>query len=290
GTGMTFSRDGKRLATAGFQTVKVWDAASGKELRSIRAHDYLIKGVAFSPDGRRLATASGTLVGGGRRAGGEVKVWDADTGKELLRFADLPQWANSVAFSPDGKYLAAGTGDLAQVAPSTPGEVRVWDAATGKEILTLTGHTFWVTAVAFSPDSKRLASGSADRTGRVWDAPSGREVHPLRGHSSRVRGAAFSERGDRIASAGGRQGAAGAGRGHRPGPPHVARAHRAGACRGLQPRRPAPCLRRRRREGRRSSGLGPHGGPVRTHVPRPHRRGHERGVQPGREVPGIGQP
>jgi WD40 repeat protein/tRNA A-37 threonylcarbamoyl transferase component Bud32 len=202
GTGVAFSRDGKRLATAGFRTVKVWDAVSGKELLSIRAHDYLVTGVAFSPDGRRLATASGTPVGGGRREGGEVKVWDAHTGKELLWFADLPDRANAVAFSPDGKYLATGTGTLYHLAPSRPGEVRVWDAATGDRVLTLTGHTFWVTAVAFSPDSTRLASGGADRAVRIWEVPTGREVLTIRGHTGWVRGVTFSPQGDRLASAG----------------------------------------------------------------------------------------
>jgi WD40 repeat protein/serine/threonine protein kinase len=201
-TAVAFSHDGKRLATAGFQTAKVWDAVSGKELLSIRAHDYLVKGVAFSPDGRRLATASGTPSGAGRREGGEVKIWDTDTGKELFRFANLPHWANSVAFSPDGKYLAAATGDLYVVAPSRPGEVRVWDAANGNEVLTLRGHTFWVTSVAFSPDSKRLVSGGADRTVRIWEVPTGRELLNLRGHSGWVRGVSFSPQGDRLASVG----------------------------------------------------------------------------------------
>jgi WD40 repeat protein/tRNA A-37 threonylcarbamoyl transferase component Bud32 len=202
GAGVAFSRDGKRLATAGFRTVKVWDSGGGKELLSIRAHDYLVTGVAFSPDGRQLATASGTPGGAGRRPGGEVKTWDADTGKALFRFADLPHCANSVAFSPNGKYLAAGTGNLAFVARSQPGEVRVWDAANGKEILNLKGHTFWVTSVAFSPDSSRLASGGADRAVRVWEVPAGREILTLRGHSGWVRGVAFSPQADRLASAG----------------------------------------------------------------------------------------
>jgi WD40 repeat protein/tRNA A-37 threonylcarbamoyl transferase component Bud32 len=204
-TGVSFRPDGKRLATAGFQTVKVWDATEGKELLSIRAHDYLVSGVAYSPDGKRLATAGGIPSGVGRRPGGEVKVWDADTGKEVFKFTDLPYWANGVDFSPDGKYLAAGTGDLAVVAPPQPGEVRVWDAASGVEVLRLKGHTFWVTSVAFSPDSKSLASAGADRTVRVWEVPSGKETLTLRGHGDWVRGVAFSPQGDRLASAGGDQ-------------------------------------------------------------------------------------
>jgi WD40 repeat protein/serine/threonine protein kinase len=202
GVSVAFSRDGKRLATTGFQWVKVFDAHSGKESLSIRAHDYLVRGVAISPDGKQLATAGGTPAGMGRQRGGEVKVWDARTGQELFRFADLPHWANCVAFSPDGKYLAVGTGDLSIVAPAMPGEVRVWDATTGNEVVTLKGHTFWVTSVAFAPDSKRLASGSADRTVRVWEVPTGREILTLRGHTGWVRSVAFNSQGGEIASAG----------------------------------------------------------------------------------------
>jgi WD40 repeat protein/serine/threonine protein kinase len=201
-TSVVFSADGTRLASAGFQTVKVWEATTGKELLSIRAHKYLVSSVAFSPDGKRLASASGTPFGGRRERAGEVKVWDASTGKELLSFPGLPHWINSVAFSPDNKYLAAGSGDLPQLAPSVPGEVRIWDVNTGREVLALQGHSFWVTSVAFSPDGQRLASASADRTVRLWDLRTGREALTLRGHSGWVRGVAFSPDGKHLASAG----------------------------------------------------------------------------------------
>ena len=67
----------------------------------------------------------------------------------------------SVAFSPDGKRLASGSID---------GKVKVWDALSGQETLTLKGHSDGVNSVAFSPDGKRLASGSADQTVKLWDA------------------------------------------------------------------------------------------------------------------------
>ena len=66
-----------------------------------------------------------------------------------------------MAFSPDGQRLASASVDET---------VKVWDAATGQETLTLKGHTGAVTSVAFSPDGKRLASASADGTVKVWDA------------------------------------------------------------------------------------------------------------------------
>ncbi|HZL88898.1 MAG TPA: protein kinase [Pirellulaceae bacterium] len=202
GGGVAFSPDGNRLVTSGFQTVTIWDAHSGKKETEIRAHEFLVKDAVFSPDGEKLATSSGSLPGAGRREGGEVKVWDAKTGKELFHFADLSHWANGLAFSPDGKYLAAGIGSLYAIAPAQPGEVRVWDVSSGNLVLTLTGHTFWVTDVAFSSDSKHLASASADQTVRVWEIPEGREVLTLRGHTGWVRSVAFSPDGQTLASAG----------------------------------------------------------------------------------------
>ena len=75
----------------------------------------------------------------------------------------------SVAFSPDGKRIVSGSGDKT---------VKVWDARTGQELLSLKGHTSVVCAVAFSPDGTRIVSGSWDKTVKVWDADGTRNCSP----------------------------------------------------------------------------------------------------------------
>ena len=83
-----------------------------------------------------------------------------------------------MAFSPDGRRIVSGSYDET---------VKVWDAATGQEILTLKGHTGCVLSVAFSPDGRRIVSGSDDKTVKVWDAATGQEILTLKGHTSRYR-------------------------------------------------------------------------------------------------------
>ena len=99
-----------------------------------------------------------------------------------------------MAFSPDGKRLASGSLD---------GTVKVWDATSGQETLTLKGHTEPVTSVAFRADGKRLASGSWDHSAKVWDAASGQEILTLKGHNRHVTSVAFSPDGTRLVSAAG---------------------------------------------------------------------------------------
>jgi WD40 repeat protein len=125
--------------------------------------------VAYSPDGSRLAVS------------GEdgVFVRDAASGEVLLT---LP--GDMVAYSPDGARLATATED---------GTTEVWDAASGRQLLALTGHTAYLNELVFSPDGKFLATASADDTVRVWDGTSGRALLTLR--SNHV---AFSPEGDHL--------------------------------------------------------------------------------------------
>ena len=105
--------------------------------------------------------------------------------------------ANGIAFSPDGKWLAATGND---------GAVQVWDAITGAVIFKLTGHTGATFGVAFSPDGMSLASSSVDRTIKIWRLPpaGGQVPEPLtlHGHTGAVYRLAFSPDGTKLASTG----------------------------------------------------------------------------------------
>src|SRR6202008_4063769 len=149
----------------------------------LRGHSSGVDGVAFSPDGKRLATASWDHT---------AKVWDVESGKELLALRGHSSGVYGVAFRPDGKRLATASSDHT---------AKVWDARSGKELLTLRGHSDSVGGVAYSPDGKHLATASGDHTAKVWDAKSGKELLTLSGHSDVVYGVAFSPDGQRLATA-----------------------------------------------------------------------------------------
>jgi eukaryotic-like serine/threonine-protein kinase len=221
GAGVAFRRDGQRFAVAWARSITVHDAADGKELLRITAHDKLVgrfpfparvTAVAFSPDGKRLATASSSERVGGPHGypGGEVKVWDAETGKELGRFDDLPHAANGVAFSPDGKLLAASTRGAGGELPDA-GQVRVWDA-NGRLLHTFRPYekdkvdpgqdTYFLSDVAFSPDSSRVAAAGSDGAIRVWGLAAEREELVLRGHNKTVLTIGFDPQGKRLVSGG----------------------------------------------------------------------------------------
>jgi len=127
-----------------------------------------------------------------------VRIWDAEKPSDESR--ELSGHAGSVErviFLPDGRLASAG----GNVSGSEFGEVKIWDLSTGRD-LDLRGHTGWVTGLACSPDGRRLATGSNDRTVKLWDTTTGEEVFTLRGHTAGVLRVAFSPDGQRIASGG----------------------------------------------------------------------------------------
>ena len=177
---VAFSLDGRWLASASWdRTVKVWDVLTGKEIGTIPGHSQPVHAVAFSPDGKRLAS------------GGEdkIRIRDPDSDQEVLQIKGN---ASALAFRPDGKRLAWIAGD----------SLKVGDPQTGKEILSAPGHAAIVHCLAYSPDGKRLASGSQDKMVKVWDAATGKELHNLAGHSDAVHSVAFRSDGNLLASAG----------------------------------------------------------------------------------------
>jgi WD40 repeat protein len=177
--GVDCSPDGKRLATVSQDlTARVWDTHSGRELLCLRGHTAPVTGVCYSPDGRRLATADGHVINP------VLKVWDATEGRELLSLK-----GSTVAFSPDGGRLVAC---LRMVA-------KVWDADTGREVLTVR-HGADLRQAIFSPDGRRLATASLDKTAGVWDAEKGKRLLVLRGHKGPVTAVAFSPDGSRLAT------------------------------------------------------------------------------------------
>ncbi|MFO0807852.1 MAG: protein kinase [Gemmataceae bacterium] len=188
--GVCFSPDGKRLATGDHEftnPVKVWEVESGKQVLNPIGHGRLVMSVCYSPDGRYLASGSWDST---------VKVWDAATGNEVYSFAGESRVA-CVRFSPSGDRLAASYGDYAG-----SGAIRVWDVATGREAITLRGHAKGVDGIQFSPDGRRIVSGSQDRSIKVWDVAGGKELRTYRGHTATVNGVSVSPDGRLLASAG----------------------------------------------------------------------------------------
>ncbi|WP_413199328.1 protein kinase domain-containing protein [Nostoc piscinale] len=177
-----FSPDGTSIACGNGVSIKLWNRATGEEIRTFKGHEDLVRSIAFSTDGKILASGSDDK---------NIKLWNPATGKEINTLKGHEEPIRSIAFSPDGKILASGSDDK---------NIKLWNLTTGEEINTLKGHLKSVRSIAFSPDGKILASGSDDKNIKLWKLATGEEINTLKGHLKSVRSIAFSPDGKILAS------------------------------------------------------------------------------------------
>ncbi len=221
-TSVAFSGDGKRLAAGTMdQTVVIWNLETGQVEHVLQGHSYGVRDIAFSPNGRQLASVASRLAAkpedettpGLKAVGGvlgewlikkekfsELKIWDVETGAEIIQFPKDQSPVEPICYSPDGKTIAGGG------VAFTAG---LWDVETGQVMRIYTHRNFHLQALAFSPDGKRLAGAYWGRDYQqfpargvqVWDTATRAVIHDFSGYKGFVQDLAFSPDGAQIVTA-----------------------------------------------------------------------------------------
>jgi WD40 repeat protein len=188
---VAFHPNGKILAVGGYAEVMLFDTTSGDLASTLTGQTRHVTALGFSLDQSHLAVASGEpgksgevrLYGVQQSGLPEPQLRQVLTGHKDLIYA--------LAFSPDGKTVASSGYDRT---------IKLFDVATGKEIMTLKDHSDTVYGLAFSPDGKMLASGAADRAVKIWDVATGKRLHTLSDSTDWVYAVTWSPDGKHVAA------------------------------------------------------------------------------------------
>jgi len=208
---IAFSPNGDLLANGRGNTVEVWDFLAGRQVTRFGGTHHEVNAVTFSPDGDVLASVGDSYTSPNTIQLRDLKndnVKVLSEGKRQGLSGLLPH-VKTVSFSPNGKYVAVGRrawGD-----PENGNSITVWDVKTKKELYTIVADTSAIQALAFSPNSEWLASGSgaesrdddsAAHAIKFWNATSGKYLFSLPGHKDSVTSISFSNNGKLLASCG----------------------------------------------------------------------------------------
>ncbi|MEO0597883.1 MAG: WD40 repeat domain-containing protein, partial [Chloroflexota bacterium] len=176
----------------------IGNVATGEMIRTLEGHTGVILNVVFSADGSRIVSSSGDRTLSGQDPVEEqdrtVRVWDVESGEELVRITPNSGFVRALDFSPTGDTVAYGVWDNAN-----SGTVRVHDAETGEERIRFNAHTTSISTIAYSVDGTQIASIGWDRTLRFWDLVQEIEVDSFVGFADRVLAIDYSANGESLA-------------------------------------------------------------------------------------------
>ncbi|KRX07949.1 WD40-repeat-containing domain [Pseudocohnilembus persalinus] len=171
----TFSADGKMVASASQEWVKIWSLETEKKITQFQAHDDWITCLQFSYDNQFLASSSWD---------NSVRIWDIQNGKMVNSYIEHQAVVTYIAFSPQYEQIASCSRD---------NNIKIWDYQQKKVFKTLRGHTDFVLMVNFSKQGKYLISCSMDETAKIWETETGENLQTLYGHSSFIYTVQFSQ-------------------------------------------------------------------------------------------------